>query len=181
MIFARSRRSAVLLAAGLGGTFVLLAAGAGFLAAKGDPRALLPGLLGVVILAFLARVLRFLRHRTAGRLGFFRDRLVVCQGRTELQATWDRIEVATLADQTDWALSRWPEVRLTDRLTIRMRGGAAFSFRPDGFGLEPVACRDLVIRLRDTPRLCERLPEFDSRLDLVRRPLSRGDLIKQLI
>jgi hypothetical protein len=184
VIFARSNRPAILLGALLVAGGALLAASAlRILAIGGEPgAALLFGLLAIVDLAYLARLGRHLRKsRPGGRLGFFADRLVLVQGATALQVPWNRIEVASLADQTDWALARWPEIRLTDRLTIRVRAGRSFSFRPDGFGVDAVACRDLVLRLRDDPRLRRRLPEFDSRLDLAHRPLSRGDLIKQLI
>ncbi len=182
MIFARSNRSAVVAAiALLVAALALAGASAVLLDLKEAALAVVAGLLGIVALAFLARVVRALRTQPSGRLGFFQDRLVLVQGRTELQALWERVEVASLADQTDWALSRWPEVRLTERLTMRLRGGPSFSFRPEGFGVEASACRDLVLRLRDEPSLRDRLPEFDSALDLVRRPVSRGDLIKQLI
>ncbi len=182
MIFARSNRSAIILAAGLALAALLLTIAAGGLFVLGQrPAAVVMALPAMIALAFLARVVRGLRRRPAGRLGLFRDRMVLAQSRTEVHALWDLVELATLADQTDWAMSRWPEIRLTERLTVRSRGGRSFSFRPDGFGVEAVACRDLVIRLRDEPGLRERLPEFDSALDLVRRPLSRGDLIKQLI
>jgi len=103
---------------------------------------------------------------------------VLVQGRTELQAQWDLVETVTLADQGDWAAARWPELSLTDRLTVRLRPARRFSFRPATFGVEPAACRDLVLRLRDERALRDRLPEFDSALDLMSRPLHMGELIR---
>lgn len=180
MIFARSGRSIGILAGVQLGATLLLSVGALlvglWLAAL--PAALLLGMLAATMVAFSVRSLRRVRHWPPGRLGFFQDRLVVIQGRTELRALWDRIEVCGLADQGDWTRSSWPEVRLTDRLTVGLRGEQALVFRPAAFGLDPVACRDLILRLRDDPKLRDRLPEFDSALDLSSRPLVSGELIQ---
>jgi len=140
--------------------------------------ALAVGMLATVAMAAVARTALRLRRWPSARLGLFRDRLVLVQGRAELQAPWDQLDTVTLADQGDWAADRWPEIRLTDRLTLRYRPGRRFSFRPAVFGLDPAACRDLMLRLRDEEELRDRLPEFDSRLDLVARPLHTGDLIR---
>ena len=72
----------------------------------------------------------------------------------------------------------WPTVKITDRLTIRFKNEAPLSFKPAAFGLQPVACRDLIVRLRDDPRLRSRLPEFDSVRDLALGPVVAGELIE---
>jgi hypothetical protein len=72
----------------------------------------------------------------------------------------------------------WPTVKITDRLTIRFKNEAPLSFKPAAFGLLPVACRDLIVRLRDDPRLRSRLPEFDSVRDLALGPVVAGELIE---
>ena len=179
MIFARSSRYTYVLGAVslvLGGA---LYCAAGWLLWIGRGwTALLPWMLGTVALTVLARMVRRIRRWPLSRLGLFRDRLVLVQGPVELQAAWDMIDTATLARQGEWGAMEWPEVRLSDRLTVRMRPARSFSFRPATFGLEPAACRDLVLRLRDERPLRARLPEFDSALDLSRRPLQTGELIR---
>ena len=114
-----------------------------------------------------------LRDWPPGRLGLFRDRILVIQGRHEMRALWTAMEAVTLADA-----SSWPRVRLTDRLTIRFKNEPPLSFKPASFGLEPSACRDLVQKLRDDPKLRGRLPEFDSLRDLAVRPVVAGELIE---
>lgn len=109
----------------------------------------------------------------ARKLALFRDRLVVIQGRHEMRAVWSLIETVTLAE-TD----AWPDFRLTDRLTIQSRNEAPLRFRPAVFGLEPTACRDLILRLRDDAKLRSRLPEFDSARDLAISPVVSGELIE---
>lgn len=106
-----------------------------------------------------------------GKLAFFRDRMVVILGRHEMRAPWALMETVTLA-----ARASWPDVRLTDRLTIHLRKEAPLAFKPAVFGLAPTACRDLVLRLRDDPKLRSRLPEFDSARDLARTPVVAGEL-----
>jgi hypothetical protein len=180
VIFARSGRATAIFAAVQLASTLAFAAAALYvsLAHQTLPAAILLGMLAGTAAAFAARSLRRLRRWPPGRLGFFRDRLVVIQGRTELRALWDRIEVCSLADQSDWARASWPEVRLTDRLTVRQRGEPPVVFRPAAFGLQPAACRDVILRLRDDPGFRERLPEFDSSLDLSARPVVRGELIQ---
>jgi hypothetical protein len=107
------------------------------------------------------------------RLCFFRDRLLVIQGRHEMRALWTAMEAVTLSEPHSW-----PDVRVTDRLTIQFKNEAALSFKPAAFGLEPTACRDLIVRLRDDPRLRARLPEFDSVRDLQISPVVAGELIE---
>ncbi len=105
-----------------------------------------------------------------GRLALFRDRMVVIQGRHEMRAVWDLMESVTLSEPDSW-----PNVRVTERLTIRFRNEPPLGFKPALFGLEPAACRDLIVRLRDEPRLRSRLPEFDSVRDLAVSPVVGGD------
>jgi hypothetical protein len=103
----------------------------------------------------------------ANRLGFFRDRMVVIQRRHEMRALWDNMESVTLSDP-----GSWPNVRVTDRLTIGLRNEPSFDFKPAQFGLEPAACRDTILQLRDDAGLRSRLPEFDSVRDLAVSPSS---------
>ena len=123
-----------------------------------------------------------LRHWPTCRLGLFRDRFIVIAGRAELHTPWERIESATLVEPLG-PLDDWSELRIGDRLTITLRpikGRASsrpLAFRPVDFGLEPQSCRDLILRLRDERTLRERLPDFDSALDLSVRPLVSGELI----
>jgi hypothetical protein len=179
VIFARSRRSSVLLttsglavavtfglvagillyAQGIGPATIALAAGGG---------------LGLAIALWAGWQLR---SWPPCRLGFFRDRLVVVAGRTEQHALWDRIETASLAVPQDWDSTHWPEVRISDRLTVQLRRSKPLTLRPADFGLEPAGCRDLVLTLRDDRVLRGRLPEFDSALDLSERPVVTGELI----
>jgi hypothetical protein len=168
----------VFAAAWLAVALTLAGAAAGLLAANDAPAALVVAMLTIVALAVVARAVRRLRRWPVGRLGFFRDRLIVVQGRVEMQARWDHVDTATLVDQSDWATARWPEISLTDRLTVRLELPRRFSFLPTNFGLEPAACRDLILRLRDERSLREKLPEFDSVLDLSSRPLHTGELIR---
>jgi hypothetical protein len=109
----------------------------------------------------------------SSKLGFFRDRIVVVQGRHEMRALWELMESVTLSEPDSW-----PKVQVTDRLTIRFRNEPPFGFKPAHFGLEPAACRDLILRLRDDARLRSRLPEFDSARDLTIAPIVAGELIK---
>lgn len=108
----------------------------------------------------------------SGKLGFFRDRVVVVQGKREMRAVWALMEAVMLSDP-----GAWPHVRLTDRLTISFKNEAPLVFKPAQFGLDPAACRDLVIRLRDDSSLRARLPEFDSVRDLAVSPVVAGELI----
>ena len=114
-----------------------------------------------------------LRTWPPAKLGFFRDRILVIQGRHEMRALWSAMDTVTLAEP-----SSWPRVKLTDRLTIRFRNEPPLSLKPVTFGLQPAACRDLILRLRDDPRLRARLPEFDSLRDLVVSPVVAGELIE---
>ena len=171
MIYARSSRPTLAMALGSLAVGLLLAAAAGgtVLNQPGDWAALYLALASSVPLAFAVRSLLRLRRWPPARLGLFRDRLVVVQGRTEMRALWDGIELVSLADQSEWGAQRWPEISLTDRLTLRLRKERPFSFRPAAFGLRPIDCRDMILRLRDSRELRLQLPEFDSVLDLAAR------------
>ena len=114
-----------------------------------------------------------LKRWPLSKLALFRDRLVVIQGRHEVRAVWSLMETVTLAE-TD----AWPDFRVTDRITIHSRHEAPIRFRPAVFGLEPTACRDLILRLRDDAKLRSRLPEFDSARDLAISPVVAGELIE---
>lgn len=178
MVFARSKRSTARFAAAAVAVAVgLLAVALAVLLRGYDLAALALGMLAAVACATVARIVIRLRRWPRSRLGFFRDRLVLMQGTTELQARWEQLETVTLADQGDWAAARWPEITLTDRLTVRLRPERRISFRPATFGVEPAACRDLMLRLRDDVALRERLPEFGSR-DLSSMPLHTGELVR---
>jgi hypothetical protein len=106
------------------------------------------------------------------RLCFFRDRLLVIEGRHEMRAVWSSMGAVTLTEPQSW-----PDVRVTDRLTIQLRNEPALRLKPAAFGLEPAACRDLIVSLRDEPKLRARLPEFDSMRDLAISPVVAGELI----
>src|SRR6202521_4749424 len=108
----------------------------------------------------------------SGKLGLFRDRLVVIQGRHEMRAVWSLMETVPLPEPR-----AWPHVRLTDRLTISFTNEPPLTLKPAQFGLDPPACRDLMIRLRDDSRLRARLPELDSVRDLAVSPVLAGELI----
>ncbi len=175
MIYVRSRRPIVTLgASGLAFAllFALLAAGAarlpgGWVASI----ALAAGSIAAV--AVTASAALKLRSWPLGRLGLFRDRIVIIQGRHEIRAVWNRMETVTLADP-----GSWPDLHLTDRLTIQFRNEPPVGFKPAQFGLQPVACRDLILRLRDDAKLRGRLPEFDSVRDLAVTDVMAGELIE---
>jgi hypothetical protein len=117
-----------------------------------------------------------LRAWPPGKLGFFRDRLLVIDSKHEMGAIWSRMESVTLSDPNSW-----PHIRITDRLTIQLKNEPPVRFKPAHFGLEPAACRDLILRLRDDPKLRARLPEFDSLRDLAISPVVAGELIEPRI
>jgi hypothetical protein len=133
--------------------------------------ALAAGAAGGAGVAFWA-LLRLV-HWPPAKLCFFRDRLLVIQGRHEMRALWSAMQTVTLSDPHSW-----PDVKVTDRLTIQFKNEAPLSFKPAMFGLRPTACRDLIVRLRDDPRLRARLPEFDSVRDLTISPVVAGELIE---
>jgi len=175
MIYVRSRRPIVTLGASgvaFAALFGVLAAGAvrfpeGWLASI----ALGAGSITALAVAISAAVK--LRAWPLGRLGLFRDRIVIIQGRHEIRAVWNHMEAVTLADP-----GSWPSVHLTDRLTIQFRNEPPVGFKPAQFGLQPVACRDLILRLRDDAKLRARPPEFDSVRDLAGAAVMAGELIE---
>ena len=174
MIYVRSRRSIVTL--GAAGLACALAFGALAVVAMGAQvwpagLALAVGALGGVALGAWAGW--GLASWPSGKLGLFRDRLLVIQGRHEMRAVWSLMETVTLSEP-----GAWPHVRLTDRLTISFTNEPPLTFKPALFGLDPPACRDLMIRLRDDSRLRARLPEFDSVRDLAISPVVAGELIE---
>jgi hypothetical protein len=127
------------------------------------------GSLGAIAVAAWAGLK--LRAWPTGKLAFFRDRLLVVHGRHEMRALWELMDSITLADP-----GAWPNIKLTDRLTINFRNEPPIRFRPAHFGLEATGCRDLIIRLRDDKGLRDRLPEFDSDRDLAASPVVAGEL-----
>ena len=175
MIYVRSRRSIVTI--GGSSLFCSLVFGLLALLATRLPEGWVAGVplgagaVGAAAVATWAAIQ--LQAWPSSRLGFFRDRLVVIQGRHEMRALWELIESVTLSDP-----EAWPKVHVTDRLTIRSRNEPPFGFKPANFGLEPAACRDLILRLRDDAGLRARLPEFDSARDLTISPTVAGELIK---
>jgi hypothetical protein len=179
VIFARSRRTSVLF--GASGLAVALAFGivaAAVFLTDGPGLAALALVIGSGLGLVLAGWAGWrVRSWPPCRLGFFRDRMVVVQGRTEQHALWDRIETATLAAPVDWSDGKWPEIQISDRLTVQLRRSKPLVLRPADFGLAPAGCRDLVLTLRDDRTLRGRLPEFDSALDLSERPVVSGELI----
>jgi hypothetical protein len=110
------------------------------------------------------------------RLCLFRDRILVIHGRHEMRAVWTAMGAVTLSEPDSW-----PQVTVTDRLTIQLKDEAPVVLRPAAFGLQPGACRDLLVRLRDEPRLRARLPEFDSIRDVALSPVVAGELIEPRI
>jgi hypothetical protein len=175
LIYVRSHRSTVTLGvAGLAwaAVFGVLAVGVyqmpeGPLAAV----ALAAGAAGGVATAAWAA--RRLAAWPPGKLALFRDRLLVIQGRHEMRAVWSNMEAVTLSEP-----HAWPKVRLTDRLTIQLANERPLTIQPALFGLQPGACRDLILELRDNPKLRQRLPEFDSLRDLAISPVVAGELIE---
>jgi len=177
VIYVRSRKSIVTLGAssllcalvfsGLTVVAMLLPEAEGWVAGV----ALGAGAIGATVVAVWAAIQ--VHSWPASKLAFFRDRIVVVQGRHEMRGLWDVMESITLSEPDSW-----PKVRMTDRLTIRLRNEPEFGFKPALFGLEPAACRDLILRLRDDARLRSRLPEFDSARDLTVSPIVSGELIK---
>lgn len=120
-----------------------------------------------------ARSARRLLSWPPARLCLFRDRILVIRGRHEMRAVWTAMGAVTLSEP-----GAWPKVNLTDRLTIQLRNEPPLVLEPATFGLEPAACRDLIVRLRDEPKLRARLPEFDSIRDLAISPVVAGELIE---
>lgn len=175
MIYVRSRRSIVT----LGASSLFCALVFGLLAKLATDQhegwvagvALVAGSAGALVVAIWAGIQ--LHAWPTSKLGLFRDRIVVVQGRHEMRALWELMESVTLSEPDSW-----PKVRMTDRVTIRLRNEPPFGFKPANFGLEPAACRDLILRLRDDPRRRSRLPEFDSARDLTVAPIVSGELIK---
>lgn len=175
MVFARSQRpTRALLLVALAAFLALGGATAWQLLAWRGWDALFLSMLAIVAGAFAVRFYLRLRRGPMSRLGIFSDRLVLVGGRMELQVPWEQVAGASLADRTEWG-GGWPELRITDRLTVQRTEGGFFSFHPRAYGLEPEACRDLFLKLRDDAQARARLPEFDSLRDLAVPPAEIGD------
>ncbi|MFZ0217749.1 MAG: hypothetical protein WAM30_17610 [Candidatus Dormiibacterota bacterium] len=177
MLFTRSSlptmRRVALLVAG-----ALLLAGAGvLLMLHGEPFGSFVVLFGVCPIPLAVQQSLQARRLRSGRLGIYRDRLVLLQEKREDHVRWSEVETATLGDRSEWATLSWPAIKLTERLTIAA-GGRAIRFRPADLGLAPVACRDLVLVLRDDPRVRSRLPAFDPTIPILRQPRRTGDLLR---
>ena len=129
------------------------------------------GSLGALAVAVWAALQ--LRAWPSGKLALFRDRLLVVSGRHEMRALWELMDTVSLADP-----KTWPQIRITDQLTINFRNEGPIRFKPVDFGLEAVACRDLILKLRDDASLRDRLPEFDSLRDLAATPVVAGELFE---
>ena len=183
MIYARSRSSLlrlVAIAAALASVFGSAAVALVFVRVAGNWIAL-PAGLAAGSLALGGWLWWRSRAWSESKLCLFRDRLLVVQGRRVSPVLWDRIETATLASG---AALRWVagagEVKLGQVLTLMLPGRGTVALRPREFGLEAGACRDLILRYRDDPAARERLPEFDSALDLRGRPVQAGELRRSL-
>lgn len=170
----------VALAAGLASVCAAAATALGLLRVAGTWIAIPAGLAagGLAVAAWLAWRSR---EWSGSRLCLFRDRLLVVQGRRVSTVLWDRIETATLAagGALRWATAGG-DVKLGRVLTLVLPGRRTLALRPQEFGLEPGACRDLILRYRDDPVARVRLPEFDSALDLRGRPVPAGELRRSL-
>ena len=175
LIYVRSRRSIVTLgAAGLACALVLGALAVFTLSIPaGEVAAVTLGAGSLGGLALAAWAALKLKAWPSGKLAFFRDRLVVVQGKHEMRAVWAYMETVTLSDPNSL-----PHVRITDRLTITFKNEPPLTFKPAMFGLAPAACRDVILRLREDSRLRARLPEFDSARDLTVSPIVAGELIE---
>jgi hypothetical protein len=175
LIYVRSRRSIVTLAvlSGLGSALFAGLATAAFSLPNAAVAGVALALGAVGAAALVVRAVVKLRAWPPGKLGVFRDRLLVIQDRHERGALWSNMESITLTEPNSW-----PHARITDRLTIQLKNGPVLRFKPAVFGLEPLACRDLVLKLRDDPELRARLPEFDSLRDLAISPVVTGELIE---
>jgi hypothetical protein len=159
---------------GLGGAGAGLGIGLGL--GRQWAGAVLAGLVAAVLLAIGSRWFRRLLRWPSSRIGFFQDRLLIAHGPQEVHVVWSDLELATLAAQAEWGVMVWPAVKLTDRITLRLSGGAIITFRPASLGLEPVACRDLLLRLRDDRAARARLPVFRTAFSKDR--LRSGELIR---
>ena len=183
MIYARSRRSLLRLAAATAALAIACTGAVAALELTQAASAWVAPLAGLAAggLAIGGWLVWRARHLRSSQLCLFRDRLLVVQGRRATPVLWERIEAATLAvgGSTRWAFSG-AEVRLGDTLTVELDSRRRVTMRPVEFGLEPAACRDLLLRYRDDPEARSRLPEFDSMLDLRGRPVQAGELKRSI-
>jgi len=172
LIYVRSRRP-IVTAGGVGlacaCAFALLAVGALQLPA-GAVAAVALGCGAAGGMAVMAWAAWRLMRWPDGKLALFRDRLLVIHDRHEMRALWDSMATVTLADPESW-----PDFKMTDKVTITFRNESPVRFKPAQFGLDCVACRDMILRLRDELELRQRLPEFDSARDLAASPVVAGE------
>jgi hypothetical protein len=180
LIYARSRRSIVRIgAAALALALVCGCAGAALLLLRAQPTwTALPAGLGAGGLGLAAWLAWRTKRWPDSRLCFFRDRILVVDRRKVTTILWSNLQVVTLASGglRPWA-GNWSDVKLGDRLTMQLEPrGRPMTLRPADFGLDPAACRDLILNLRDDFAERLRLPEFDSALDLRGRPATAGEL-----
>jgi hypothetical protein len=162
------------------GALVVAALGVG-LVLLGQTGGILLVILAILPLPLAVQQCGQARHLARFRLGLFRDRLILLGEEGERQLRWSEIETATLGDTSEWATLAWPRVRLTGRLTVRRADGSILRFKPVEVGLAPVACRDLVLQLRDQESSRLRLPAYDPTIPLVRRPVRSGDQLQPLL
>ena len=185
MIYARSRRSIVRIGAGALALAILCgcAAAALLIFHVQATWIAVPAGLGAGGLGLAGWLAWRTKRWPDSRLCLFRDRILVVDGRRVTTVLWSSLQVVTLASggQRPWAGS-WSEVKLGDRLTLQVEPRVRpLTFRPADFGLDPAACRDLILNLRDDIVERLRLPEFDSALDLRGRPATAGELNRPVI
>lgn len=181
VVFSRSPRSTLFLVLWLVVAALATAALGVVLLVVGQPVGILLVVLAVLPVPLAVQQCLQARHFAAFRLGLFSDRLIVLAGPQECQVPWADIETATLGDTSEWAAVAWPKVRLTGRLTVRSADGSTLRFRPVEVGLAPIACRDLVLQLRDDEPSRLRLPAYDPALPLARRPARSGEQLQPLL
>ena len=178
MIFVRSRRPHAMLAAGAARLALLCAAAAWICVRAHSDFAWVAGAAALFSAAVAAASIRAAHLPAVERIGLFRDRLVVNDGARELHARWSDVVLVTLALGAPGAAGA--AVRLGDQLTLATRAGKIerrLTIRPRDFGIDAVWCRDTILRLRDSESARARLPEFDSILDLRRRPTAADRIL----
>ena len=185
MIYARSRRSIFRIGAGaLALAMICGCAAATLVLLHAQPTWIaLPAGLGAGGLALAGWLVWRTQRWPDSRLCLFRDRILVVDGRKVSTILWSSLQVVTLASGglRPWA-GNWSEVKLGDRLTLQAEPRSRpLTLRPADFGLDPAACRDLLLNMRDDVAERLRLPEFDSALDLRGRPAAAGELNRPAI
>lgn len=160
----------------------LAVAGGGVLAMLlGLPAGMLLVILALVPLPLAAEECIRARHLARFRIGLFRDCLVILADFGERRVGWSDLETALLGDTSEWAAIAWPRVVLSGRLTLRRFDGSSVRFRPEEVGLAAIACRDLVLRLRDDESSRLLLPVYDPGIPLGRRPTRWGERLQPVL